>query len=189
MLLDKTCSISCYASGCYGLTVNCTRNEDNCIVTCNETYGIPCPIVITPTSDNFYGAANVIDKSELAFYYENISEYIDSVLCNKSTDNMDTVELYDDGVDHYLDNENVYQFWNKTLCYRATYTASNRIVQGNKNIVCSAGWSCYWMTIQGTDMSNPNNNLYCTGQSSCWVTNIYNFHTIYCLGQASCAGT
>ena len=98
--IDTTCYIDCYASGCVRLTVNCTTNEDYCIVTCDESGGVPCPIVITQDSNNYYGLGsssttmngtlansnNRLNSSWLNFYFEDISEYIyiNYVLCNES---------------------------------------------------------------------------------------------------------
>ena len=197
-----TCTINCYGNGCYNTYYNCDLST-NCVINCNETQNIYCPINMSSIDANISLSTDINSiydlelvglktiSKEFRYDYDivglsDISDDRCSYSSNSSGFVFDNYYTNSDGYIKNLSNSNE----NGNICCRGEISCYKSILSlnngGSGDIVCSARNGCSYAAY-----INPNGgNVYCMGEQACdSATRIENAATVYCGGEYGCRKT
>eukprot|EP01084_Bolivina_argentea_P312313 540695_1 len=178
-LSGHTCTIKCTGTACHMMYVNCQG-------TCNILN------VSTLTMEPIINIGDFDDNGYSFLYDPNIELYI-----NQQCDDQANSITYDNYNEHNgLSDIEINTNTDGPICCRGRESCANvsRIDMNTSNydadkhmIVCSGYGSCF--TAGGT-ISNTNGPIFCSGYKACDESNIIaNNNNVYCTGSSSCSGS
>eukprot|EP01084_Bolivina_argentea_P102037 182857_1 len=205
------CSVTCYASGCYGLFMDCIGNC-SVIYQSNDT--------LHPITDRNASRFNDSELSQILYYDSSTITWNNNRLCDQQPNNMKldqgfytksfvrNVPMNPPRPDpHNMDIHNQ----SGPLCCRGSGSCANRTITymssdtEQVSIVCSGGGACVNTEIitNGTvycegfascaaysihsQSISTHDDVYCLGYEACWTRAISVGTNLYCGGKHSCA--